>query len=145
MLRGSHPATVDEKGRLKIPAAFLADLRETGDTFYVTSDSGDHVWVYPMSAWGEIEQKLARIPSSNPSRQKFLTRTSYFGQMVVIDKQGRILIPALLREAAQMKGEVIVLGSQNHVRVWNHGRLQDVMKAAPITDDDIKSLSDLGI
>lgn len=145
MLRGSHPATVDEKGRMKIPAAFLADLRETGDTFYVTSDSGDHVWVYPMSAWGEIEQKLARVPSSNPARQKFLTRTSYFGQMVVIDKQGRILIPALLREAAQMKGEVIVLGSQNHVRVWNHGRLQDVMKAAPITDDDIKSLSDLGI
>lgn len=145
MLRGSHPATVDEKGRLKIPAAFLADLRETGDTFYVTSDSGDHVWVYPMSAWGQIEERLAKIPSSNPARQKFLTRTSYFGQMVVIDKQGRILIPALLREAAQMKGEVIVLGSQNHVRVWNHGRLQDVMKAAPITDDDIKSLSDLGI
>jgi len=145
MLRGSHPATVDEKGRLKIPAAFLADLRETGDTFYVTSDTGDHVWVYPMSAWSEIEQRLARIPSSNPARQKFLTRTSYYGQMVTIDKQGRLLIPALLREAAQMKGEVIVLGNQNHVRVWNHGRLQDVMKAAPMSEDDQKTLDGLGI
>jgi MraZ protein len=145
MLRGSHPATVDEKGRLKIPAAFLAELRETGDTFYVTSDTGDNVWIYPMSAWGQIEERLAKIPTSNPARQKFLTRTSYFGQVVTVDKQGRVLIPALLREAAQMKGEVVVLGSQNHVRVWNHGRLQDVMKAAPITNEDIKSLSDSGI
>jgi MraZ protein len=145
MLRGSHPAIVDEKGRLKIPAAYLAELREAGDTFYVTSDSGDHVWVYPMSAWSEIEQKLARGPSSNPAKQKFLMRTSYFGQVVSVDKQGRILIPALLREAAQMKGEVIVLGNQNHLRVWNHARLQDVLKAAPMTEGDQKTLNELDI
>ncbi|MCL6482045.1 MAG: division/cell wall cluster transcriptional repressor MraZ [Firmicutes bacterium] len=145
MLRGSHPATVDGKGRLKIPAAFLTELRSLGDEFYVTSDTGDHVWIYPMKAWSEIEERLARIPSNNPARQKFLTRTNYYGQVVTIDRQGRILIPALLREAAQMKGEVVVLGYQNHLRVWNHGRLQDQMQSAPITGEDRKILEELGI
>ena len=48
MLRGSHLATVDEKGRVKIPAEYLAELRRHGKQFYVTSENGDHARVYPM-------------------------------------------------------------------------------------------------
>jgi MraZ protein len=145
MLRGNSPATVDQKGRLKIPAQFLAELAEMGTEFYVTNDQGDHVWIYPLAQWNAIEEKLARIPASNPAKQRFLTRTNYFGQTVTMDKQGRVLIPALLREAAEMKGEVVVLGYQNHLRVWNHQRLQERLKAAPVTDDDQQILADLGI
>ncbi len=100
MLRGNIPAKVDEKGRLKIPAAFLEKLKEHGERFYVTSEEGDHARIYPMKFWGEIEEKLAKVSSYNKAKQKFLTRTNYYGQVVEIDGQGRVLIPAVLREAA---------------------------------------------
>src|SRR5580658_8749810 len=76
MLRGNYLATADEKGRVKIPADFLAELKRLGKTYYVTSATGDHARIYPMKAWEEIEKKLAKRSSYNPARQKFLAGTS---------------------------------------------------------------------
>ena len=145
MLRGNYPAKVDEKGRVKIPAAYLEALREYGNKFYVTSENGDYVRVYPMKIWNEIEEKLARLSSHNRTKQKFLTRTNYYGQVVELDGQGRILIPGILRESAQMRGDVDVLGNLNYLEVWNHTRFLDSLKASPITEEDEKTLDDLGI
>jgi len=145
MLRGNYPATVDQKGRLKIPAAFLAELSELGDQFYVTSENGDRAVIYPMKEWNRIEARLAEVPSHNKAKQKFLTRTNYYGQVVTLDKQGRLLIPSVLRESAQMQGEVDVLGYQNQLQVWNHTRFMDHLNASAITPDDEKALDDLGI
>ena len=145
MLRGNYPAKVDEKGRVKIPAAFLEELREYGNKFYVTSENGDYVRVYPMKIWNEIEEKLARLSSHNKTKQKFLTRTNYYGQVVELDGQGRILVPSILRESAQMRGDVDVLGNLNYLQVWNHTRFLDNMKDSPITDEDEKILDELGI
>ncbi len=146
MLRGNYPAKVDTKGRLKIPSAFQAALKEYGDDeFYVTSENGDRVWIYPMKVWKEIEERLARLSSHNATKQKFLTRTNYYGQVVKMDGQGRLLIPPVLREAAEMKGEVDVLGSLTYLEVWNHARFLDSMRNNPITADDWKTLDDLGI
>ena len=130
---------------MKIPAAFLEALREYGNKFYVTSENGDYVRVYPMTIWNEIEEKLARLSSHNRTKQKFLTRTNYYGQVVELDGQGRILIPGILREAAQMRGDVDVLGNLNYLQVWNHTRFLDSLKASPITEEDEKTLDDLGI
>ena len=145
MLRGNYSAKVDEKGRLKIPAAFLEDLKEYGRKFYITSENGDYVRVYPMKVWNEIEEKLARLSSHNRTKQKFLTRTNYFGQVVEMDAQGRVLVPPILREAAQMKGDVDVLGSLNYLEVWNHARFLENLNKSPITPEDEKTLDDLGI
>jgi MraZ protein len=145
MLRGNHLATVDEKGRVKIPAAFLESLRELGNRFFVTSENGDYVRIYPMKFWNEIEEKLARLSSHNRTKQKFLMRANYYGQAVELDGQGRILIQPILREAAQMKGDVDVLGYLNYLEVWNHARFLEKMNSSPITDDDLKTLADLGI
>lgn len=136
---------MDSKGRLKIPVAFLETLREYGTQFYVTSENGDHAWIYPMKVWSEIEERLAKLPSHNRAKQKFLTRTNYFGQVVTIDRQGRVLVPPALREAAEMKGEVDVMGKLNYLEVWNHARFLEHLKGSPITDDDWKVLGDLGI
>jgi DNA-binding transcriptional regulator/RsmH inhibitor MraZ len=57
MLRGNYPGTVDEKGRVKVPADFLAELRKSGRRFYVTSSTGESARVYPMKVWEEIEKK----------------------------------------------------------------------------------------
>ena len=145
MLRGNYPAKVDEKGRLKIPAAFLESLREYGPQFYLTSENGDYVRIYPMKVWSEIEERLARLSSHNRTKQKFLTRANYFGQVVEMDRQGRVLVPPVLREAAQMKGEVDVLGNLNYLEVWNHARFLENLNKSPITPEDEKTLDDLGI
>ncbi len=144
MLRGSHLATVDEKGRVKIPADFLAELRKYGTKFYVTSAKGDHARVYPMKVWEEIEKKLAKMSSYEPKRRKFLQRTNYYGQVVDVDGQGRILIPPVLRESAEMKGEVQIQGQLTYLEIWNHARFQALLNNDPVTAEDEKAFGELG-
>jgi MraZ protein len=145
MLRGNYLATVDEKGRVKIPADFLAELRKSGTKFYVTSDSGDCALIYPMKVWEEKEKRLAKLSSHNRAKQRYLARTNYFGQVVEVDGQGRILIPPVLRESAQMKGEVDVQGYLTYLQVWNHAQFLEQLKLNPITADDEKELDEQGI
>ncbi len=145
MLRGNIPAKVDEKGRLKIPAAFLEELKGYGGQFYVTSETGDTARIYPMKVWEEIEAKLSRLSSHNRTKEKFLTWTNYYGQAVEIDGQGRILIPPVLREAALMKGDVDVNGNLTYLEVRNHNRSLENLKKSQLTDEDWKTLDDLGI
>ncbi len=144
-LRGNCPAKVDEKGRLKIPAVFLEALKEFGTEFYITSMTGESVRIYPMRVWSEIEDKLAAVPSQNQAKRKFLMRTSYYGQTVELDGQGRVLLPVVLRESAQMKGDVDVFGALNYLEVMNHTRLVDDLKNQPFTDEDFKALEDFKI
>lgn len=144
-LRGNCPAKVDEKGRLKVPAIFLEDLTEFGNQFYITSPTGESARIYPLKVWAEIEDKLAMVSSQNAAKRKFLKRTSYFGQTVEIDAQGRLLIPAVLREEAQTKSDVDVLGALDYLEVMNHTRVLDELKNEPFTGEDARALEDLGI
>src|SRR4030095_14810968 len=145
MLRGNAPTTIDDKGRLKIPAVFRTEIEVTwGSDFYVTSLTGDSVLVYPLPVWHEIEQRLANLPSLNPTKKKFLDRTNYYGQLTSLDKSGRILIPALLRESAQMTGEVAVLGNLNYLDVWNHKRFLARLTEQAFTQTDKETLSHVG-
>jgi len=64
---------------------------------------------------------------------------------VKLDGQGRLLIPSVLREQAEMKGEVDVMGKLTSLEVWNHGRFAEYMKANTITDEDWKVLGEMGI
>jgi MraZ protein len=139
-LRGNCPAKVDEKGRLKIPSVFLDELKEYGNQFYITSTTGETARIYPMKVWSEIEDKLARLSSTNVAKRKFLMRTSYYGQVAELDGQGRLLIPAVLREAAQTLAEVDVFGALDYLEVMNHTRVVDKLKNEPYTDEDDTAL-----
>lgn len=130
---------------MKVPADFLGELRRSGKRFYVTSENGDRARIYPMRAWEEIEKKLAKLSSHNQAKQKFLARTNYYGQVVELDGQGRILIPPVLREAAEMKGEVTVSAQLTYLEVWNHGRFLEQLKNNPISAEDEKALDTIGI
>src|SRR5882672_9398166 len=144
-LRGNHQAKVDEKGRLKIPAEYLEGLRQYGNQFYITSMTGESARIYPMQVWLGIEEKLSKVSSQNRAKRKFLMRTSYYGQQVEMDGQGRVLIPPVLREAAQTMGEVDVFGSLDYLEVMNHTRVLDELKNEPFNEEDFKALEDLGI
>jgi transcriptional regulator MraZ len=146
VLRGSAPAKIDDRGRLKVPSTFRAVIQEQhGRDVFVTSVSGDSVLIYPMPVWVEMEQRLAQMPSTHPARMKFLDRVNYYGQIAEIDPQGRVLIPPRLRDSAQMIGDVDVLGQQNFLEVWNHERFIAKLTRDPYTDDDAKALADFGI
>jgi MraZ protein len=144
-LRGNCPAKVDEKGRLKIPAVYLEQLKAFGNQFYITSPTGDSARIYPISVWQAIEEKLSKVSSQNQAKRKFLMHTSYYGQMAEMDAQGRVLLPSILRDKAQTKGEVDVFGALDYLEVMNHAKVVDDMNKDPFTAEDFKALEDLGI
>ena len=146
MFRGNHPTRVDEKGRLKVPAEFKRVIDEKyGQHFYITSLDGRVAQVYPFEEWERIEQKLAWLSNFNPTKKKFLDRTNYYGQQVEMDGQGRLLLPQLLREAGQIKGEVAVLGNLTYLVVRNLELFKIEIQEEKFTPEDEKTLDELGI
>jgi MraZ protein len=146
MFRGNHPTRVDEKGRLKVPAEFKRLIDEKyGTQFYITSLDGRVAQVYPFEEWQRIEEKLARLSSFNPTKKKFLNRTNYYGQVVEMDGQGRLLVPSLLRESAEIKGEVAVVGNLTYLAVQSIANYRKDIQENPFTAEDEKTLDELGI
>lgn len=146
LLRGSAFATVDDAGRLKLPAGFRRTIESSqGKSLFVTSLDGDCLLVYPLATWEERERRLLGLSSEHPAVSKFLARVSYYGGEVDIDGQGRILIPANVRASARMEGEVAVLGKLQHLEVWNNAAFRARLEAAPFTEDDHRALAELGL
>lgn len=146
MLRGNYTARTDEKGRLKIPTTFRRYIEEKyGQDFYVTSLTGECVRIYPLPEWESIEQRLALLPSMDPARRKFLDRTNYYGQQTALDNQGRLLIHPLLRRAAELTGDVAVLGYLTYLEVWELERFERRLLSDLYTEEDEAAISRLGI
>jgi MraZ protein len=146
VLRGNHAAKIDDKGRLKIPNAFRTLVEgQHGTELFVTSLTGEYVRLYPMPVWLALEEKLARVPSTHPARLKFFDRVNFYGQTSEIDSQGRVVIPARLRESAGMIGDVDVFGQYEYLDVWNHERFTAKLQREPYTDEDARALAEFGI
>jgi MraZ protein len=139
----SNSLKIDQKGRLKIPMTLLTALKGPGTEFYVTSENGNSVRIYSMRVWNDVEEQLERPCLRNVNSQNLLAHVKYFGQAVTMDKQGRVLIPIVLRNTAQMKGAVDVLDYANYLEVWNHARLMNNLKSNPTTARDEKTLNEL--
>ncbi len=119
MFRGNHRTRVDEKGRLKVPADFKRVIDEKyGTQFYITSLDGKVAQVYPFED-GNGSSRSWRALDSQSTKKKFLERVNSYGQVIEMDGQGRLMIPSLLRDAAQIKGEVAVLGNLTFLEVRN--------------------------
>ena len=145
-LRGSAPARIDDKGRLKVPTVFRAVIQDQqGPGVFVTSLSGDCVRLYPMPVWLHIERKLSEMPSNHPSRLKFLNLVNYFGQTGALEGQGRVVIPAQLRASASIVGDVRVFGRIDYLEVWNEERFVEKLQREPWTETDGLRLSEHGM
>ena len=146
MFRGNHPTRVDEKGRLKLPV----DHKRTVDTvygqnvFFVTSRDGQRVEIWPMKEWEQIEAQLAELAAS-AAKTKLLDAINYWGQVVEFDSAGRLLIPQLLRENAEMSGDVAVIGMQKYLTVDLDSRRREKLKAEPVTDADVEQIGIKGL
>ncbi|HKG22177.1 MAG TPA: division/cell wall cluster transcriptional repressor MraZ [Blastocatellia bacterium] len=146
MLRGNYTVKMDEKGRIKLPAAYRRYVDEHyGPEFYVTSLTGECARLYPMQEWMAIEEKLQTRGTMDISVRKFLDRTNYYGQLTDMDSQGRILVHPLLRSGAGLVGDVAVLGYLQYLEVWELDRFKARMEMEPYTAEDAASLASLGV
>jgi MraZ protein len=101
--------------------------------------------IYPLAVWQETLSRVARVPSASRAKAKFLERANYYGQVSTIDAQGRLLVPGVLREVAGIKEDVVVLGSNDHLIVWNEERMEKRLVESPMTDEDYKELELHGV
>lgn len=120
MFMGQYEHTIDAKGRTIIPAKYREGL---GDDFVVTRGLDGCLYLYPADAWQEFAEKLQNLPSSLQNRQiqrQFLSKA----MEVSLDKQGRILVPAMHREMAGLEKDVVFVGMMNRVELWDKARLE---------------------
>ena len=146
VLMGHSPAKVDDKGRLKIPAGFRKLIEEKyGADCFITSTDGERAVIYPMPVWYDFQGRLSKVPSTSQAKAKLLERVNYFGQTGAIDAQGRVLVPAVLRNVAGIADDVVVLGNTDHLIVWNEERIQKRLNDNPLTPEDWKELELHGV
>lgn len=119
MFMGEYSHTIDAKGRLIIPARFREGL---GDKFIVTKGLDNCLFVYPLDEWSALEEKLKSLPFTRADARAFVRFFFSGANECELDKQGRILIPANLREYAQLSKEVVVLGVSSRVEIWSKER-----------------------
>jgi len=142
MFRGSHDAKVDEKGRLKLPAAFKALMDAQNFTqVFVTSINGRWAEIWPLPEWVKLEAKLARHSSLDPAVQEFMNVVNFCGHQVEMDNQGRILLPQFLRDKAKLTAEVKVMGQNDHLAIHNLAELAKVVPIDGMADDKQSRIS----
>ncbi len=120
MFMGQYEHSIDTKGRVIIPAKYREEL---GENFVVTRGLDGCLFLYPQQEWQNFVEKLQKLPSNQNTRKmqrQFLSKA----MEVVLDKQGRILVPSLLREIAALEKEVVFVGMMNRVEVWDKERLK---------------------
>jgi len=146
VLMGQAPAKIDDKGRLKVPSGFRKLIEEKyGQDCFITSTDGERALVYPLPVWYDFQSRLAKVPSASQAKTKLLERVNYYGQVASIDQQGRVLVPAVLRNVAGIADDVVVLGNTDHLIVWNEERMKKRLSDTPLTDDDFKELELHGV
>jgi MraZ protein len=143
---GHSPARIDEKGRLKVPASFRKIIEDRfGADCFVTSMDGQRALLYPLPVWFEFQARLAKVPSTSMAKSKLLERVNYYGQVSAIDAQGRVLVPAVLRDVVGVASDVVVLGSQDHLIIWSEAKIQKRLAEQPLTEEDFKELELHGV
>jgi MraZ protein len=141
--RGGFPATIDAKGRVKLPARLREQLEEGfGRELYVCSFFPHELRVYPLPVWRAVEERLLAKPTLKPAVRKLIERVNY-GQQQEMDDHGRVLVPALLREMVDVEGEVVISGRINHLAVTNRSRAASFLKGESLSDDEQQELAEL--
>ncbi|MGN0308453.1 MAG: division/cell wall cluster transcriptional repressor MraZ [Lachnospiraceae bacterium] len=122
MFMGEYNHTVDTKGRLIIPSKFREAL---GDEFVVTKGLDGCLFVYDNTEWQSFEEKLKALPLTNKDARQFVRFFLAGAANVEVDKQGRILLPAVLREFAGLDKEVVLVGVASRVEIWSRAKWEE--------------------
>lgn len=142
MFMGEYNHTIDAKGRLIIPSKFRESL---GDDFVVTKGLDGCLFVYPNSEWSAFEEKLRTLPLTNKDARKFSRFFLAGAATCEVDKQGRILVPAVLRDFAELEKEVVLVGVLSRIEIWSKSKWEDANDAYDNMDDIAEHMEELGL
>ncbi|MGX7031435.1 division/cell wall cluster transcriptional repressor MraZ [Vagococcus zengguangii] len=142
MFMGEHRHNIDAKGRLIMPAKFRDDL---GEKFVLTRGLDGCLFGYPMEEWQQLEDKLKELPISKKDARTFVRFFYSAATECELDKQGRINIPASLREHATIEKGCVVIGVSDRIEIWSEERWQSYSAEAESQYDDLaESMIDFG-
>ena len=141
MFMGEYNHTIDAKGRLIVPSKFREAL---GDTFVVTKGLDGCLFVYDNEEWQAFEEKLRSLPITNKEARQFARFFLAGAAEVEVDKQGRILVPNILREFAQISKDVVLIGVASRIEIWSKERFEG-MESFEDMDEIAEHMAQLGL
>ena len=141
MFMGEYSHSIDAKGRLIIPSKFREQL---GEEFVLTKGLDGCLFIFPNDEWTSFEEKLRALPLTNKSARTFSRFFVAGATSCELDKQGRILVPATLREFAGLEKDVVLTGSINRIEVWSKEKWSENNNYDDM-DAIAENLTDLGI
>lgn len=134
MFMGEYNHTIDPKGRLIVPAKFRESL---GESFVVTKGLDGCLFVYDEGEWAAFEEKLKTLPITNKDARNFVRFFLAGAATVELDKQGRILLPQVLRDFAELTKDVVLVGVASRVEIWSKERWESAEGF-----DDVESVAE---
>ena len=136
MFRGINAINIDGKGRLAVPTRYREAL---SFALVLTIDPEEKcLLLYPASEWQVIEDNLQRLPSFNVAARRIQRLLIGHATDVALDSNGRVLLPPLLREYAQLDKRVVMIGQSNKFEVWDEAYWQSKEDGLP---DEMKTFS----
>ena len=141
MLIGEYEHSLDDKGRIIMPAKFREDI---GDNSIVTKGLDGCLFAFSKKEWAKFEEKLSTLPISNKDARSF-TRFFFAGAIdCELDKQGRFLISSNLREFAGFIKDVVIVGMNSRIEIWGKEKWEDCNQNLS-ADDIAEKMEMLGI
>lgn len=141
MFMGEYNHTIDAKSRLIVPSKFRDAL---GDEFVITKGLDGCLFVYDNKEWTAFEEKLKSLPLTNKDARQFVRFFLAGAANVEVDKQGRILVPANLREFAKLSKDVVLVGVASRIEIWS----KEIWESSESFDDMeeiAEHMADLGL
>ncbi len=136
--KGSYMYSVDDKGRVSLPAKLRKYVSpEAGDTFVVTRGFEKCLFVYPIDEWNKLESNLRNLSSYDPQHRRFIRAILELAQESQIDSQARISIPPELREYASIQNEVRIIGTLDKIELWNPKIYEEYKNSQPESYESI--------
>jgi MraZ protein len=128
MFRGRSEHTIDQKGRIVLPAKYRELLLKKYDNTLFITNFDNALLAYPTEEWLVVEEKVQKLPSGNPRVRAFKRFFISSAIECPVDKQGRILIPPSLKSYAKLEKNIIVAGQITHFELWDSQRFYENIK-----------------
>jgi MraZ protein len=124
MFRGAAKITLDDKGRLVLPARYRERVleRSKGAVVVTVDRDGDCLLIYPLSDWEQVERKLMELPSLHPQARRLQRLMVGYATELTLDGHGRMLLPQELREFARLDRRALLIGQGTRCELWDEAR-----------------------
>ncbi len=143
MFIGEYQHSLDNKGRVIIPSKLREDL---GESFIITKGLDNCLFVYPKSEWKILEEKLKTLPMTNRDARAFVRFFFAGATECTFDKQGRVLIPANLREHSKLEKDAVIIGVSTRIEIWSKKEWDAYNSDDSLSYDNIaEKMAELGI